>query len=126
MYSISNYFFLNFKFFFVKLNVLNFKHLLDINQTDLSTDQEYLYDIHKSVSAGKLSEGLAGKNPEKMAHSWCLTTANRILRLYVSTDEPFQILKIIVEYIMKVYAPVWFAIKKLYLLKMGLCIYLRQ
>ena len=41
-----------------------------------------------------------------MAHSRWLTTANRILRLYVSTDKPSQALKIIIEYIMKVYAPV--------------------
>ena len=46
-----------------------------------------------------------------MAHSQWLTTANRILRLYVSTIEPSQTLKIIVEYITKVYAPVWFEIK---------------
>ena len=46
-----------------------------------------------------------------MAHSLWLTTANRILRLYVSTVEPSQTLKIIVKYITKVHASVWFAIK---------------
>ena len=54
-----------------KLDVVNFEpvllDLLDMNQTDLSTDQQYLYDIHKSVPAGKLSEGQANKNPEKMS-----------------------------------------------------------
>ena len=83
-----------------KLDVVNFKpvsfDLLDMTQIDLSTDQQYLYDIH--LSAGKLSEGLANKNPGKMAHSRWLTTANSILRLYASTVEPFQTLKIIVEY----------------------------
>ena len=63
------------------------------------------------MSAGKLSEGLANKNPGKKVYSQWLTTANRILRLYVSTVEPPQTLKIIVEYITKVYTPVWFAIK---------------
>ena len=113
-----------------KLVVVNFEpvlfDLLNISETNLSTDQQYLYDIHKSVSAGKLSEGLANKNPGKMAHSRWLTTSNYILRLYVSTDKSSQTLKIIVEYITKVYAPVWFAIKMLHLLKMGLFIYLRQ
>ena len=56
-----------------KLDVVNFKpvlfDLLDISQIDLSTDQQYLYDIHQSVSAGKLSEGLSNKNPGKIAHS---------------------------------------------------------
>ena len=98
-----------------KLDVVNFEpallDLLDMNQTDLSTDQQYLYNIHKSVPAGKLSEGQANKNPEKNVHFRWLTTANRILRLCVSTDEPSQTLKIIVKYIMKLYAPLWFAIK---------------
>ena len=48
-----------------------------------------------------------------MAHSRWLTTANHILRLYISTVEPSQTLKIIVKYIMKVHAPVWFAIKNI-------------
>ena len=56
-----------------KLDVFNFKlvlfDLLDISQIDLSTDQQYLIDINQSVSAGKLSEGLANKNSGKMAHS---------------------------------------------------------
>ena len=97
------------------LDVINFKpvffDLLDMSQIDLSTDQQYLDDIHKFVSAGKLSKALANKNPGKMAHSRWLTTANCILRLYVSTVEPSQTLKIIVEHITKVYAPVWFATK---------------
>ena len=98
-----------------KLNVVNFKpvsfDLLDMTQIDLSTDQQYLYDIH--LSARKLSEGLANKNSGKMAHSPWLTTANCISRLYVSTVEPSQTLKIIVKYITNVHAPVWFAIKNI-------------
>ena len=61
--------------------------------------------------ARKLSEGLVNKNPGKMAHSRWLTTANRILRLYISTDKLSQTLKIIVKYVKKVYTPLWFAIK---------------
>ena len=99
-----------------KLDVINFKpvpfYLLNINQINLSTNQQYLYDIHQSVSEGNLSEGLANKNPGKTAHSRWLTTANYVLRLYISTVEPSQTLKIIVEYITKVYALVRFTIKK--------------
>ena len=56
-----------------KIDVVNFEpallDLLDMSQADLSTDQQYLYDIHKSMSAEKLSKGLTTKNPEKMSHS---------------------------------------------------------
>ncbi|KAK2578323.1 hypothetical protein KPH14_012624 [Odynerus spinipes] len=46
-----------------------------------------------------------------MVHSRWLTTANRILTLYVATTNPSYNLKTLVEYVMKVYAPVWFSIK---------------
>lgn len=47
-----------------------------------------------------------------MAHSRWVTTANRILRLYVSTKIPSEGLKLITNYVVKVYAPSWFNIKK--------------
>ena len=46
-----------------------------------------------------------------MHHARWLTTANRILRLYVSETSPSPQLIVIVNYIMKVYVRVWFAIK---------------
>ena len=85
--------------------------LPDMNPCDLSTDQQYLFQIHQSLSTGKISDEFSKKNPGKIAHSRWLTTANRILILFVSTNEPSEILKKIVEYIMKVYAPIWFEIK---------------
>ena len=85
--------------------------LPEMNPLDLSSDQQYLYQIHQSISTGKISEEFSKKKPGKIAHSRWLTTANHILRLYVSTNEPSEILKKIVEYIMKVYAPIWFEIK---------------
>ncbi|KAK0066895.1 hypothetical protein Bpfe_003630 [Biomphalaria pfeifferi] len=60
---------------------------------------------------GCCSEELARRNPGKMAHSRWLTTANRILRLYISQQNPTHSLQILATYIMQVYAPVWFAIK---------------
>lgn len=47
-----------------------------------------------------------------MSHSRWLTTANRILRLYISTENPSENMTSIVEYIMQVYAPMWFQIKR--------------
>ena len=86
-------------------------NLPDINQSNLSTDQKYLYNIHKCISRGEVPDDMVHRNPGKLAHSRWLTTANRVLRLYVSTAEPTDLLKTVVEYIMKVYAPVWFQIK---------------
>lgn len=47
-----------------------------------------------------------------MSHSRWLTTANRILRLYVATVEPSQNLRTLATFIMNVYGPMWFSIKK--------------
>ena len=85
---------------------------IEINDTELSTDQKYLLDIYKAVSGGSCSSSLAARNPGKMVHSRWLTTANRFLGLYVSTSEPSSILIKIVQFIMTVYVPVWFNIKK--------------
>ena len=46
-----------------------------------------------------------------MSHARWLTTANRILRLYVATEEPSFELKLLAEYVIKVYASTWFLIK---------------
>lgn len=78
---------------------------------DLSTDQKYLYQICIAIGTGEVSSSLANRDPGKMAHSRWLTTANRILRVYVGTENPSSELQIIAEYIVKVYAPTWFEIK---------------
>ena len=85
---------------------------IEINDTELSTDQKYLLDIYRAVLGGSCSSSLAARNPGKMVHSRWLTTANRLLRLYVSTNEPSSILIEIVQFIMTVYVPVWTNIKK--------------
>lgn len=78
---------------------------------DLSSDQKYLWDICQAVTTGVCSESLAQRNPGKLSHSRWLTAANRILRLYVSSNDVTRNLQILSEYIVKVYAPVWFHIK---------------
>lgn len=79
---------------------------------DLSTDQSYLRDIVIAISTGTVSESLARRNSGHMSHARWLTTANRILRLYVSSENPKPELKTLAQFIMKVYAQVWFFIKK--------------
>jgi hypothetical protein len=80
----------------------------------LSWDQKYLYEMCQSVTIGHCSPEIANQQPGKMAHSRRLTTANRVLRLYVGSSNPLDALKILVEYtrIKKVYDPVWFNIKR--------------
>ncbi|KAK4881771.1 hypothetical protein RN001_005090 [Aquatica leii] len=46
-----------------------------------------------------------------MSHARWLTKANRILRLYVSTEIPTNELKQLATFAVKVYAPIWFEIK---------------
>lgn len=81
------------------------------NKNDLSTDQKYLLDMCIAVSSGNCTLDLSLRNPGKIAHSRWLTLANRVLRLYVATENPTENLKTLAEYIVKVYAPVWFNIK---------------
>ena len=85
--------------------------VITLDSTELSTDQQYLLQIYNAVSSGECPNELALKNPGKMHHARWLTTANRILRLCVSEPSPSSDLLVIVNYIMKVYAPVWFSIK---------------
>ena len=82
-----------------------------LDTDDLSTDQKYLLDVYHAVSSGNCSESMACRQPGKMAHSRWLTTANRILRLYMATESPDESFIHIVNFIMEVYTTMWFLIK---------------
>lgn len=75
----------------VKFKRLSFKcevpNLEDV-ANKFSSDQKYLHDICCAISSGEFSEQLANRSPGKLNHARWLTTANRILRLYVSTSKP--------------------------------------
>jgi len=77
----------------------------------LSTDAKYLYRMAKAVSNGYCPEDLANHTPGNVVHSRWLTKASRILRLYVTTNLPSTNLKILANYVMKVYVPMYFNIK---------------
>ena len=51
------------------------------------------------------------RDPGALNHSRWLTTANRLLRYYVTQANPSRNLLLVAEYVMKVYAPMWFKIK---------------
>ena len=80
--------------------------------TDLSSDQRYLFEMYQAVSTGVCQPSLASRKPGVMADSRWLTTASRALRLYVSTEDPPENLKLVVLYVMQVYTPIWFRIKR--------------
>lgn len=83
----------------------------DLDPFELSTDSKYLYKMANAISNGVVPADLSHIKPGPIAHSRWLTKANRLLRLYVSTENPSRNLKILATYIMKVYVPMHFNIK---------------
>ena len=81
------------------------------NDSALSTDQQYLNNIATAVSSGRGSLRLSDRSSGKLSHARWLTSANRILRLYISKTSPTNNLWILVNYVAKVYIPIWFKIK---------------
>lgn len=98
-----------------KLPVIEFNPIpsetIELDSLDLSTDQAYLLQLYRAVASGECSSQLALMKPGKIHHARWLTTASRILRLYISTESPSSQLLEIVNFIMAVYVPVWFSIK---------------
>ena len=82
-----------------------------LNEKELSSDQRHLHEMCQAISTGKCPTDLSIRNPGLLSHSRWLTTANRILRLYVAVDHPTEELSHLVTHVMKVYALVWFTIK---------------
>ena len=64
------------------------------------------------MDPGLCPPSLAERNPGPLNHSRWLTTANRILRLYIASDTPSEQLITVTTFIMRVYAPTWFQIKR--------------
>ena len=95
-----------------QLPVINFRkinaELIDIPPAiykDLSNDQKYLFRIVNAIIAGECGEDLKAASPGKLCHARWLTMANRILRTYISTENPSSNLKLLVKFFLKVYVP---------------------
>src|SRR6218665_1818757 len=69
------------------------EQLSNVDPKELSTDQRYLMEICNSIRIGECGVDLAMRNPGCLNHSRWLTTANRILLLYVSDKKPSENLK---------------------------------
>lgn len=85
-----------------------YQHLYD---TELSRDQNYLLDMCKAVTSGEISQSISLKKPGPLSHSRWLTTASRILRLYMSEENLNESLRLLASYVVNVYASMWFLIK---------------
>ena len=83
-----------------------------MDYVNLSTDQQNLYDFCSAIAKGHVSEALASRKLGPLCHSRWLTLAVRVLRLYISTPKPGAKLKVLVNYILFVYSPTWFDIKR--------------
>ncbi|CAH0381343.1 unnamed protein product [Bemisia tabaci] len=92
---------------------------IDFKKVPLSSDQKYLYEITLAVSTGVVPPGFENRQPGKLAKVRWMTTASRVLRLYIGTENPSAELLILVTFIMKVYSPMWFHIKFEYLCQNG-------
>ena len=77
----------------------------------LSTDQQCLLEICNGINAGECSIELSIRNSGCLNYSRWLTTAKKILKLYVSIKIPSEKLQALVMLIIRVFAPMWFTIK---------------
>ena len=82
---------------------------------ELSTDQKHAYQLYLAVTSGNISKKLAETRCGPLNHARWLTTANRIMKLWMSchnlTTQEKSNLKSVVQWIVCCYYPIWFFIK---------------
>ena len=93
---------------------------------DISKDQKYLYEMSKAIQNGICSPELAIRFPGNLNHARWLTRANRILRLFISTQVPSKELVRLVCFVVKVYAPCWFTSSSIHIAITERAIYIMQ
>ena len=94
----------------------------------VNEDQKYFYLICLLVMNGigcldNLGASFSKKLPGAISNARWLTTASSILYLYVTTKKPTKKLIRVVTYIINVYAPTFFRVKKDFLVQNGAIIY---
>jgi hypothetical protein len=77
----------------------------------LSDDQRLLLEYMFGIGGGTVDEKYVKRKPGPVNHSRWLTTATRILIIYTRTLSPSENLKVIVTFIVKSYAPIWFTVR---------------
>ncbi|GBL75629.1 hypothetical protein AVEN_154946-1 [Araneus ventricosus] len=113
-----------------KLLGVNFKsvecEIPEIERKILSEDKQYLLDISYAIKSGRSPEDLSVRELGALSHSRWLTTANRVLRLYLSIDNPTDEHKLLVSFILKSYMPLYgFILRKLSTSQMDQNMYLK-
>lgn len=83
----------------------------NIDEWKIRDDQRYLYEMVLAVHRGVCDDRLASLKPGALNLSRWLTTASRILRLYVTQPVASPELSMMAFFVMKVYAPFWFLVK---------------
>lgn len=78
----------------------------------LSNDQKYLFRIVNALISGQFSDNLQRLKIGPYNQSRWITTGSRICLLYASTEKPSTTLNILTSYVVNVYAPTWFQVKK--------------
>ena len=78
----------------------------------MSHDQRLLYEYCIGIDNGHVIDRWASWKIGPTHHARWLTLAIRILCLYTRQSKPSLKLKKLVTYIVKIYAPTWFEIKK--------------
>jgi hypothetical protein len=84
----------------------------DVDVELLSDDQRLLMEYMFGVAEGKIPDKFVYRKPGPLNHARWLTTAVRILILYTRTLEPSETLKVLVNYILKVYGFTWFVVRE--------------
>ena len=79
---------------------------------DLSTDQYYGYRMCWAIITGEVDEDVSHLEIGPLNYFRWFTLACRLPRFYVSQANPTKNLSFIVEFVLKVYFPSWFDIKK--------------
>ena len=77
----------------------------------MSTDQRLLYDASKAVIDGCCPAALAKRTIGPVSHARWLTTAVRILFLYMSTVNPSPEVTQMATFVISVYSYLWFTSK---------------
>lgn len=83
----------------------------DVYKT-LSNDQKYLFRIVNALITGEFPDSLQQLKIGPYNQSRWITTASRICLLYASTKKPCKTLNVLASYVVNIYAPTWFQIKK--------------
>ena len=78
---------------------------------DLSADQHYAYKMYSAVIERVVDSDLQYLKVGPIVHSRWLTLGCRILRYYISVDEPSSNLKDLAHFCLTVYFPSWIEIK---------------